>query len=89
MIQSIKRSFFRVGVAASAGLAALALVLLGGGTANAQMSTTTLGTSIDSINETTYDYFQVLLAKYWPFIVGFGVLLIVWGFGKRIIAHFR
>lgn len=57
-------------------------------TAFAQMTTSTLGASIDSVNGTTYDYFQVMLAKYWPFVVGFGVLLIVWHFGRRIIQHF-
>lgn len=54
----------------------------------AVMSTSTLGSAIDSINGTTYDYFAVLLEKYWPFLVGFGVLLVVWGFGKRIVQHF-
>lgn len=56
--------------------------------AHAQMTTTTLASSIDSVNGTTYDYFLVLLAKYWPFVVGFGVLLIAWGFGRRILQHF-
>lgn len=52
------------------------------------MSTTTLGTAIDSTNGTVYDYFLVLLDKYWPFLVGFGILVGVWGFGKRVITHF-
>lgn len=56
--------------------------------AHAQMSTSTLGSAIDTVNGTTYDFFTVLLAKYWPFVVGFGVLLIAWGFGRRILAHF-
>lgn len=67
------------------GLATLAMTTM---TAAAQMSTTTLGTSIDSVNTTTTDYFSVLLTKYWPFLVGFVILVGVWHFGKRILSHF-
>jgi hypothetical protein len=57
--------------------------------AAAQMSTTTLGTAIASVNGTTYDYFTVLLTNYWPFVVGFLILVAVWHFGKRIIGAFN
>ena len=53
------------------------------------LSTSTLGTAIDSVNSTWYGYFLVLLSNYWPFIVGVGVLLLVWGFGRRAIEAFR
>jgi hypothetical protein len=56
--------------------------------AHAQMTTSTLGTSIDSVNSTTTSYFQVLLDKYWPFLVGFIILVTVWHFGKRILSAF-
>lgn len=54
----------------------------------ATMSTTTLGEAIDSTNSTVYDYFLVLLDKYWPFLVGFAILVGVWAFGKRVLSHF-
>lgn len=57
--------------------------------AHAQITTSTLGTAIDDLNASTYDMFQVLLAKYWPFVLGFIILAAVWLFGKRILAHFR
>jgi len=61
---------------------------LGASLANAQMTTTTLASSVDTVNGTTMDYFTVLLAHYWPFVVGFLILLAVWHFGKRIISAF-
>lgn len=57
--------------------------------AHAQMTTTTLGASIDTVSGTTQDYFAVLLAKYWPFVVGFLILLGVWHYGKRVITGFN
>jgi H+/Cl- antiporter ClcA len=57
--------------------------------AHAQMTTTTLAASIDTMNGTTQDYFTVLLAHYWPFLVGFLVLVAVWHYGKRIIGAFN
>jgi len=53
------------------------------------LTTTTLASSIDSVNSTFYDYFLVLLANLWPFVVGAIVLLIVWRFGKGILFGFR
>jgi hypothetical protein len=53
------------------------------------LSTTTLGTAIDSVNSTWYGYFLVLLSNYWPFVVGVGVILLVWHFGRRAIEAFR
>jgi hypothetical protein len=55
----------------------------------AALTTTTLGTSIDNVNATFYDYFLVLLDKYWPFIVGAGILILVWHFGRRLLTAFR
>ena len=69
-------------------LVAGALVLVNSASA-AVMSTSTLGSSIDSLNGTVGDYFQVLLDKYWPFVVGFVILVGVWYFGRRIINSFR
>lgn len=74
-----------VGFVGTLALAALVLVPA----AQAQMSTTTLGTSIDTISDTTYDYFGVLLAKLWPFVVGFVILIGVWYLGRRFIHSFR
>lgn len=51
----------------------------------APLSTATLGTSIDTVSETTLDYFTVLIAKFWPFLLGAVILVGVVVFGKRII----
>ena len=53
------------------------------------LSTSTLGTAIDTVNGTFYSYFQVLLTNYWPFVVGAGVLLLVWHFGRRLLTAFN
>ena len=58
------------------------------GTVQTMISTSSLGTSVDTVNGTTMDYFTVLLSHYWPFVVGFLILLAVWHFGKRIISAF-
>lgn len=44
---------------------------------------------IDSINSTFYDYFLVLLNKFYRFIIGALILLVVWFFGKRILNRFN
>lgn len=41
----------------------------------AALSTTTLGTAIDSVSSTWYDYFLVFIANAWPFILGGSVLI--------------
>lgn len=69
-------------------MAAITLMPFVSMTAAAQMSTTTLGTQTDTLSATVVDYFSVLVTKYWPFVVGFGILLVVWHFGRRIIASF-
>lgn len=70
-------------------LSALGVVtgLLYAGVANAQttFSTTSLGTAIDNVSGTTYDYFTVLIAKFWPFLLGAVILIGVIVFGKRIV----
>ena len=72
-----------------AGSAILAIgVAMSAPLAMAQLNTSTLGTAIDDVNSTFYDYFLVLLAKYWPFVVGVGVLIVVWGFGRRALHAF-
>lgn len=53
--------------------------------AGAQMGTSSLATSINSVNATAYDYVAVLLTNYWPFVLGFLILLGVIAFGKRIV----
>lgn len=65
----------------------LAVVPLLGGVASAQtpMSTTTLGTNIDSVSGQANDYFSVLLAKFWPFLLGATILVGVIYFGRSII----
>lgn len=70
------------GVAAVIGLALVPF-------ANAQLTSSTLGTSIDSINSTWYDYFTVLLNKFWPFLVGAGILVAVWWFGRHLLRAFH
>lgn len=72
----------------STGLALIGVSMLAPYVSAAQLNTSTLGTAIDNVNGTFYDYFLVLLAKYWPFVVGVGVLLVVWGFGRRALHQF-
>lgn len=52
---------------------------------NAQMSTTTLGTSIDDVNTAAYAYVGVLISHYWGFALGFLVLIGVIALGKRFV----
>ena len=60
--------------------------LLYAGVAHAEtFSTTTLGTAIDTVSGTTYDYFGVLITKFWPFLLGAVILIGILVFGKRII----
>lgn len=61
------------------------MLLTASQTAAAQLSTSTLGASIDTVNSTWYDYFTVLLNKYWPFIVGAGILVLVWHYGRKLL----
>jgi type II secretory pathway component PulF len=66
-----------------AGIASLGMVYVL--PAFAQMSTTTLGNSIDTVSQTTLDYFTTLIAKFWPFLLG-GLLLVgVIGFAIGLI----
>jgi len=68
------------------GVGALATALLPFATfASTPLSTTTLGTSIDTVSGTTMDYFGVLIEKFWPFLLGAVILVGVILFGKRII----
>lgn len=54
--------------------------------ASAQAFTTSsLGAAIDTVSGTTYDYFTVLIVKFWPFLLGAVILVGVVVFGKRII----
>lgn len=66
----------------------LGAITLASQSAAAQLSTSTLGSAIDNVNGTFYDYFLVLLAKYWPFVVGVGILIVVWHFGRRALNAF-
>jgi ethanolamine transporter EutH len=76
-------------ILAAVGIASALVLPIALPMAHAQMSTSTLGASIDTVNTTTMDYFTVLLAKYWPFVVGFLILLGVWYFGRHIVNSFR
>lgn len=69
-------------------ISVIGAAVLGVMSAGAQMTSSTLGTAIDSVNSTTYDYFLVLLNKYWPFVVGFLILLGVWRYGRGILHGF-
>lgn len=72
---------------AVAGLLVVGLSLVAPYAAAAQttFSTTSLGTAIDTVSGTTYDYFTVLLAKFWPFLLGAVILVGILVFGKSII----
>lgn len=72
------------------GISTALLGIAGALVAHAQvLATSTLGTAIDSINGTFYGYFLVLLESYWPFVVGAGVLVMVWHFGRRLLTAFN
>lgn len=49
------------------------------------LSTTTLGAAIDTISGSTYDYFTVMIAKFWPYLLVTSILVGVVVYGKRII----
>ena len=53
--------------------------------AQTPFSTSTLGTAIDKVSGTSYDYFGVLIDRFWPFLLGAVILVGVVVFGKRII----
>lgn len=55
----------------------------------ATLASTTLGTTIDSMNTTAYDYVVVLIDKLWPFVLALGVLIAVWYIGRRAIRALR
>lgn len=62
--------------------------LVGVAMASAQaLTTSTLATSIDTVNSTWYDYFTVFITNAWPFIVGAVVLVGLVYFGIRLIHH--
>jgi len=52
------------------------------------MSSTTLGTKIDTVNTTFMDFLGVLIEKYWPFLLGAIILVAVWAFGRKVLSHF-
>jgi hypothetical protein len=51
----------------------------------AAFSTSSLGVAIDDVSALTYDYFLVLIAKFWPFLLGAIILVGILVFGKRIV----
>lgn len=57
---------------------------------DAPMNPAQLGISTDQTSNTAVGYIVVLLSKWWPFIIGFLILLGVIAFGKRsIVSLFR
>jgi hypothetical protein len=52
------------------------------------LNTTTMACSIDNVNSGVTGYVYTLLAHYWPFVVGAGVLVGVWHFGMAAITLF-
>lgn len=72
-------------IVAALGIAAIVGVALLPALAGAQMTTSTLATNIDSVSNTALGYVTVLLTTYWPFVLGFLILLGVIAFGKRAI----
>lgn len=68
-----------------AGVAAIGGLLYAGAAHAAAFSTTTLGTAIDDVSSNTYDYFSVLISKFWPFLLGAVIIVGVVVFGKRIV----
>jgi len=76
----IKLALLSTGAAVAAGIAGIA-------SASAQMTTTTLGTSIDSVNSTAYSYLSVVLTNYLPFIIGFVVIGAVIGIAVYLVVR--
>ena len=81
----MSKKYIGIGAGIVAGVTALVMPFI----SFAQVSTSTLGASIDTVNGTWYDYFTILLSHYWPFVVGVGVLLVVWHFGRRALNSFN
>lgn len=53
-----------------------------------KVSSSTVGCFMDGMNTTVTGFFDILISKYWPFVVGFIILVMVWFLGKRILANF-
>ena len=51
------------------------------------MTTTTLGTNIDTVSNLVLAYIGTLLTKYWPFVLIGLILVGVFAFGKRLIGR--
>ena len=51
-----------------------------------KLSSSTLGCTIDSVNQTWYGYFGDMIYHYWPFIVGIGVIGVAWHFGMLALS---
>lgn len=54
-----------------------------------RLSSSTLGCSIDKANGSIFDYFAVLQAKYFPYMIGFMILFAVWVFGMSVWILFK
>jgi hypothetical protein len=83
------RNFLIKAVAPISALATFVIAKVAGATT---FSSTSLGTAIDSVSSNTFDYFLVLIDKFWPFllggillsgVIGFGIALVVRFWGKR------
>ena len=55
---------------------------------NYNLNSSTLGCTIDKVNSGVTGYVYTLIAHYWPFVVGVGVLVGVWHFGMVAITLF-
>lgn len=51
--------------------------------ASGKITSSTLSKSIEKINCTAIAYTNVIIDKYWPFVLGFVLLLIAWYFGRK------
>jgi hypothetical protein len=70
------------------GAVALTAVLLPYLSFAAAFSTTTLGDNIDSLSGQANDMFVVMIAKYWPFVLGGLILSGVIGFAIWLVLRF-
>lgn len=72
----MKKIFAGIG----AGIAGLVLPLV----SMAQVSTTTIATRVDTMTATLFDYFDLAVAKFWPIVLGFALLVAVYLIGRRV-----
>lgn len=76
-------------LAVAGGFAVVGLALAMPFIAAAQVTTSTVGLRIDSLTNTFYDYADLAIAKFWPIVLGLGLLVAVIMVIVAVYHHFK